>query len=245
MPTGCYRFTRRRGWSASASSLAGLIVPGVSRRLHPNHPALCGAETIAKAFREARKDKRTVALVLYIDSPGGSALASDLIWREVKRMDRPVVAALGSVAASGGYYVATAARHVVVTPATITGSIGAVAGRLVVDQLLDRLGVHTELLQTSPYAHIGNPVHALGDDEKELVQRAAHEVHMRFSQRVGEGRRLHGEKLDEVTRGDVWLGDEAVRRGLADEVGDIEMALERAAHLAGIDRDCQIWDIRP
>jgi protease-4 len=225
-------------------SLTGLIVPGVSRRI-AQHPALCGAETIAAAFREARRDKHTVALVLAIDSPGGSALASDLIWREVKRSERPVVAALGAVAASGGYYVASAARHVVVTPGTITGSIGAVAGRVVVDQLLERLGVHTELLQTSPYAHIANPLHALNDDEKDLLQRAAREVHMRFSSRVAEGRRLDGGRLDELTRGDVWLGDEAVRLGLADEVGDIECALDRAAHFAGIDRDAQVWDIRP
>jgi protease-4 len=225
-------------------SASGLIVPGVSRRV-AHHPALCGAETLTKAFREARKDKRTVALVLHIDSPGGSALASDLIWREVKRSERPVVAALGSVAASGGYYIATAARHVVTTPATIVGSIGAVAGRLSIDKLLERFGVHTELLQTSPYTHIGNPLHALTDDEKDHLQRSAHEVHMRFASRVAEGRRLEGDRLDELTRGDIWLGDEAVRRGLADELGDIERAIERAAHFAGIDRDAQVWDIRP
>ena len=123
--------------------------------------------------------------------------------------------------------------------------VSVVAGRLVVDQLLERLGVHAELLQTSPYAHIGNPLHALTDDEKDLVQRAAREVHMRFASRVSEGRRLEGERLDELTRGDIWLGDEAVRLGLADELGDIERALERAAHFAGIDRDAQVWDIRP
>jgi len=227
-------------------SVTGLILPG---RARPSHSFFSSGVTtshaICRALRLAAEDELTGAIVLHIDSPGGSALASDLIWREahLAAARKPVVALLGAVAASGGYYVAAAARHVVAAPSTVTGSIGVVTGKIVADALLDRHGVHAELLERGRFAHLGSLARAWSDDERALLERSSREIYERFVARVAEGRRLARERVDAIGQGRVWLGADALRVGLVDELGDWETAVGRAADLAGIPRDAPIWDV--
>lgn len=229
-------------------SLTGLIAPGKSRNL-PSHArplgGIAGAETIAARFGEVRRDARTAALVFYVDSPGGSALASDLIWHEVRRTaeHKPVIAIMGGTAASGGYYALAAAHRVIATPFTLTGSIGVVLGKLVTEGLLARLGLHAELFGRGRFAHLDTPSRPLSDAERQLLVRTGQEVHARFTARVAEGRRLAADRIGAIANGAVWLGTEAVDRGLADEIGDVELGLQRAAELAGISRDVPVWNV--
>jgi protease-4 len=226
-------------------SVAGVIAPGRSRRLPVGAAGTAGSETIARSIRNAAADPNTAAIVLHVDSPGGSALASDLIWHEVKRANanKPVVAAMGAVAASGGYYICAAARHVIAAPATITGSIGVVSGKLVAEGLLARLGLSTEVVERGRFVHLDSPTRGLTDAERALLQRASEEVYARFTARVAEGRRLTAARVHELGRGRIWAGADALGAGLVDELGDIELAIERAAELAGIARDAPVWDV--
>jgi protease-4 len=234
------------GKSIAVVSLTGLIVPGSSappRMLRPS--GISSSDAISRALRLAAADERVGAVVLHVDSPGGSALASDLIWRAVRLAgaSKPVVALMGAVAASGGYYAAAAARHVVAAPATITGSIGVVTGKFVADGLLERHGIRAELLERGPYALVGSPARALSKDERGLLERSTREVYARFVARVADGRRIAPERVDALGQGRIWLGSDAVKVGLVDELGDWETALSRAAELAGISRDAPIWDV--
>lgn len=229
-------------------SLTGLIAPGKSRKL-PFHArplgSVAGAETIAACIGEARRDARTAALVFYVDSPGGSALASDLIWHEVRRTaeHKPVVAIMGGMAASGGYYALAAAHRVIATPFTLTGSIGVVMGKLVTEGLLARLGLHSELFGRGRFAHLDHPSRSLSEAERQLLLRTGQEIHARFAARVADGRRLAPDQIGPIANGAMWLGAEAVDLGLADEIGDVELGLRRAAELAGISRDASVWNV--
>ncbi len=150
-----------------------------------------------RALRAAAADESTRAVVLFVDSGGGSALASDLIGREVRlvRAKKPVVAVMGSVAASGGYYVLTHANRVIAAPTTVTGSIGVITGKLVVDELFARWGLSAQQIRRGRYALLLDPATPLGDDERALLRRANAEVYDRFVQRVAEGRNLSADRV--------------------------------------------------
>jgi protease-4 len=230
-------------------SVTGAIVTGRSRNLPVPLPGLggrtAGADTLVAALRAARADRATAAVVLFVDSGGGSALASDLIWREVHRLraDKPVVAVMGAVAASGGYYVLAPASRVIAAPTTITGSIGVLTGKLVLADLYARVGLHVEHVQRGRYALMLDPSRALDDDERELLARSNTEIYDRFVARVAEGRRLAVERVRELGRGRIWSGEDALSRGLVDELGDLETGLTRARELAGLGPDAPVWDV--
>ncbi len=184
--------------------------------------------SIVGALRRARRDRRALGVLLWVDSPGGSAEASDLIHREVVRVKekKPVVAYFGEVAASGGYYVATHVDSIVAQPLSITGSIGVVSARLLARELLDKVGIRTEVLRTGPHADLFSPHRALTDAERALLNRELDAFYDSFVGLVAEGRGRPIEEIEPLARGRVWLAAEAHRLGLVDELGGMDSALD-------------------
>jgi protease-4 len=202
-----------------------------------------GGDTIAAALREAAADDSVSAIVLRVDSPGGSVTASETIWREVARArkrGKPVVASMGSVAASGGYYVAMGADAIVANPGTITGSIGVITGKLVVRHLKDRLGVVTDAVRTNANADAWSIDAPFTPQQRARREAEADLFYTDFVERVAEGRNLTTEAVDAVARGRVWTGADALQRGLVDELGGLRTAVRRAKVLAGLDEDTEV-----
>lgn len=248
-----YAQTREHGPSLPGSkkdprvavvTVAGPIVGGRGGPgLPPFGRSNAGGDTIAAALREAGADDDVVAVVLRVDSPGGSVTASETIWREVARIratGKPVVASMGSVAASGGYYVAMAAEVIVANPATITGSIGVVTGKLVARALKDRLGIGSEALRTNANADAWSVNSTFTDEQRDLVEAEADLFYDDFVRRVAEARAMSVDDVRVLARGRVWTGSDAFDRGLVDELGGLRTAVRRAKLLAGIKADAQV-----
>jgi protease-4 len=185
-------------------------------------------DALIAAVRAARSNPRVRGVLLHINSPGGSALASDRMHHELAALaeEKPLVACMADVAASGGYYVAAAAHVIVAQPSTVTGSIGVVAARLVIDPLLERLGVATEVLKRGLHADLINPTRALRDDEKVVLEREIEGIYQAFLRVVAAGRKLPIERVEEVAEGRVWTGADAQKAGLVDELGGFQVALD-------------------
>ncbi len=184
--------------------------------------------SIVAALRQARQDRRALGVLLWVDSPGGSAEASDLIHREVVRLreKKPVVAYFGEVAASGGYYVAAHANAIVAQPLGLTGSIGVVSARVLASQLLDRVGIRTEVLRTGPHADLYSPHRPLTDEERGLMNRELDAFYESFVALVADGRGRTVDEIEPLARGRVWLAADAHRHGLVDRLGGMDQALE-------------------
>lgn len=229
-------------------SLVGTIVTGKSRNNPLPLPLLggpqAGADTVVAALKRAKKDDKTKAIVLYVNSGGGSALASDLIWREVATSEKPVVAVMGEYAASGGYYVLAHARHVVASPYTLTGSIGVVSGKPVLREFNARHGLKPERVGRER-ALMYSASRPFSDDERTHVERGIAEVYDRFVTRVAEGRKMTPERVNEIGRGRIWSGLDALDLGLVDELGDLRVGIERACELAGLPHDAPSWNVTP
>ena len=199
-----------------------------------------GGDTIAASLREAAADESVSAIVLRVDSPGGSVTGSETIWREVNRIregGKPVVASMGAVAASGGYYVSMGADAIVANAGTITGSIGVVTGKLVARELKDRLGVGSDSVSTNANADAWSVNKPFTDEQHAHVEAEADLFYTDFIERVAQGRKLTVEAVDAIARGRVWTGADAHERGLVDELGGLRTAINRAKVLAGHDED--------
>jgi protease-4 len=185
--------------------------------------------SIVAALRHARRDRRALGVLLWVDSPGGSAEASDLIHREVVRVKekKPIVAYFGEVAASGGYYVAAHADAIVAQPLGITGSIGVVSARVLASQLLDRIGIRTEVLRTGPHADFYSAHRPLSEEERAILNRELDAFYDSFVALVADGRGRPVDEIEPLARGRVWLAADAHRHGLVDELGGMDAALER------------------
>src|SRR5215213_9782059 len=221
----------------------GTIVRGRSRKLPVPLPVLgseqAGSDSVIAALRVAEKSRRVGAILLHVDSPGGDALASDLIWREVERIrpKKPVVVLMGNAAASGGYYVSAAASHVVARKNTITGSIGVILARPVASGLLGNLRINPVTIERGARSNILDPRYRPTPDELAVLNDQLHIFYDGFKARVASGRKLHPEALEALAGGRVWTGAEALERGLVDENGGYRTALARARELAGIAED--------
>jgi protease IV len=246
-----YRWRSVERQAVAIVPLLGTIVPGESRHLPLPLPLvgqqLAGHESIAQALRRAEQISSIKAIVLYVDSPGGSAIASDLIWREVSRVQerKPVVVCMGSVAASGGYYVACGARHIVAGATTLTGSIGVIAGKMNLQGLLDKVGVHREIVMRGATAAMPSAFISYSEPEWDMLQRWMEEIYQRFKARVAAGRGLTLEAVEAVARGRVWNGRQALDHGLIDALGDFEAAVRQAKNLAGIPLDADVPLLTP
>jgi protease-4 len=196
-----------------------------------------GSDKIAKTIKEIRTKGKYKAIVLRINSPGGSALASDVIWREVilAKEKMPVVVSMGTVAASGGYYIAAPADKIFALPNTLTGSIG-VFGMLINAQKLlkDKIGVNIETVKFGKYADLGSPERPLTPDEEAIIQNEIDKVYDDFISKVSKGRKLTKQQVDDLAQGRVYSGIEAKQLGLIDEFGGLDDAIKFAAEKAGL-----------
>lgn len=235
---------RNRKPTIAVVTVAGPIVSGKGGpQVLPFSRSSAGADTIAAALREAGCADGVRAVVLRIDSPGGSVNGSETIWREVCRIrsaGRPVVASMGGVAASGGYYVAMAADAIVANPGTVTGSIGVVTGKLVARELKDRLGIGSDSVRTNANADAWSVNGRFTPEQHALVEAEADLFYDDFIRRVSEARGIPVDEIDAVARGRVWTGADAHERGLVDELGGLRTAVRRAKVLAGLDADAQV-----
>lgn len=235
---------RRSKPTIAVVTLEGTIVSGRGGpQFLPFGPSNAGGDTVAAALREVAANDSVSAIVLRVDSPGGSVTASETIWREVKRArerGKPVVASMGAVAASGGYYVSMGADAIVANPATITGSIGVLTGKLVVRDLKDRLGVRSDTVRTNANADAWSIDAPFTPEQQAHREAEADLYYTDFVERVAQGRNLSIEAVDVVARGRVWTGADALERGLVDELGGLETAVRRAKVLAGFDEDTDV-----
>ncbi len=242
------RYQRARALAERARTAAAPRRPGVAlihatgpiRRGRsgrgPLSPAM-GSDTIAATIRAAAADEQSRAIVLRVNSPGGSYVASDTIWREVVRAraaGTPVVVSMADVAASGGYFISMAADVIVAQPGTITGSIGVLTGKPVLGEMLGRAGITTDAVTQGGHAGMFSALHPFTPDEQELVSRWLDHIYADFTGKVADGRRLSAERVHELARGRVWTGADALERGLVDELGGLDQAVAIARGRAGL-----------
>jgi protease-4 len=205
---------------------------------HP--PGTVGGDSTSELLRDARYDDDVKAVVLRIDSPGGSVFASEQIYREVEALrqaGKPVVASMSSVAASGGYYIAADADEIIASPGTITGSIGIYAVIPTFERSLDKLGVHVDGVGTTSLSGQFRLDRTLSPDARAVLQLVIERGYHDFLARVASGRKRTPEEIDAIARGRVWSGDAAVKIGLVDRLGTFDDAVKSAAHLAKIEKD--------
>ncbi len=195
------------------------------------------ADNLVELIRQAREDETVQALVLRVDSPGGSAFASELIREElelVQHAGKPVVASMGSVAASGGYWISATSDRIVAHPTTITGSIGIFAMLLTLEDALDSIGVHTDGVGSSPLSGAFDPSRPLTEPMQRVLQASIEHGYRRFINLVARGREMQPADVEQVAQGRVWLGERALELGLVDAVGGLPEAVGAAAELAGL-----------
>ena len=241
-----YHWRSLRRQAVGVVQLVGTIVLGDSRELPIPLPLVgqqfAGHQTIVGALRLAERLRHIHAIVFHVDSPGGSAVASDLIWREVARIQqqKPVVVHMGNVAGSGGYYVSCGARYIVAGATTLTGSIGVVAGKFNAQGLYAKGGIRREIITRGETAAMPSPFTAYTETEWEMLRRWMEEIYHRFKERVAGSRGKSIEEVEAVARGRVWTGRQALAHGLVDEIGDLEAAVRQAKTLAGIPLEADI-----
>ncbi len=197
-----------------------------------------GSDRISRAIRKARKDSSVKAIVFRVNSGGGSALASEVIWREIKLAQevKPVIASLGDVAASGGYYIVAPAQKIIASPNSITGSIGVFGLFFTGKELLnDKLGIHVDVAKTNNFSDIGSFTRPFTAEEREVFQFMVEDFYDTFITKVGEGRNMAKEEVDAIGQGRVWSGANAIDIGLIDGFGGLEDAIELAAEAANLE----------
>jgi protease IV len=220
----------------------GTIQRGRSRPVGPFGPTM-GSDTVVAAFRQAVENKKVEAILFRVNSPGGSAVASDTIWREVVRAraaGKPVVVSMGAVAASGGYWVSMAADRIVALPGTITGSIGVVAGKFITTELYERLGLTAEPVERGQHARMRSRLRGFSDDEWGRVRAFLDRIYEEFVAKVAEGRGLNVEQVHEIARGRVWTGVDALGHGLVDRLGGYAEATAALRDLLGLRSDAAV-----
>ena len=200
-------------------------------------PTIMGQETMNKALQSAREDRNIKAVVLRINSPGGSALTSDLIWREVEKTakEKPVVVSISDVAASGGYYIATPATYIFAQPTSITGSIGVFGTLPNASELAEQWGVSSYTLRTHERSATYSPLRPLSDSFRAELTEGIEQTYQTFLERVASGRSMSIESVDAIAQGRVYLAPKALELGLIDEIGTLDDAINKAAELAAID----------
>ena len=214
----------------SSNRIAVIIAEG--EIVDGNAEGAISSEKFAKEIRKARKDENIKAIVLRVNSPGGSILASDVIWREMSEAKKvkPVIVSMGEVAASGGYYIAAPADTIVAQPNTITGSIGIFGILFNVQELVnDKLGVTTDVVSTGELSDFGNMARPLSEVERTIIQSSVEDGYETFISRVAEGRGMHPDSVRKIASGRVWTGSQAKARGLVDVLGGLDTAIGIAA----------------
>ncbi|MBG0832228.1 signal peptide peptidase SppA [Planomonospora sp. ID67723] len=222
---------------------SGPIKLGRSGRSPLGGGGAIGSDTICAALRAARRDDHVKAVVFRVDSPGGSYVASDAIWREVvltREAGKPVIVSMGDLAASGGYFVSMAADVIMAQPGTLTGSIGVFGGKPVIGELLDRIGVTSETVGEGANAAMFSTAHGFSEAQWARVNAWLDRIYDDFVGKAAQGRGLTRERAHELARGRVWTGSDAREGGLVDELGGLEDALALARKRAGLSTDAPV-----
>jgi protease-4 len=233
-----------RGPRIAVIYAAGTINSGRSGYDPLNGP-IVGADTLIEYIREARRDRSVRAIIVRIDSPGGSASASDAIWRELvvtktERPDRPLIASMSDLAASGGYYIAMPATVIVAEPSTLTGSIGIFGGKIVTGGVYEKLGAHIEATSIGRNAEINSPARRFNPQELKKLQEQLQAFYDQFVEKVADARHSTPEKIDALAQGRVWTGRQARQNGLVDELGGLDRAIAAAKQGAKIAADSDV-----
>lgn len=233
-------------WYEKKPKIALIIAEGsIATGRSSNNPLTgktMGAETIAKAIRRARKDKSVKAIVMRVNSPGGSGLASDIIWNEVNiaKKEKPFVVSMGNVAASGGYYISMAADKIIADRGTITGSIGVIGGKLVLRDFYKKIGINKEIIKRGTHADAFSDWRSFTPKEKKRFQELIDYFYWDFVKKVAKGRRKSKDEIHQIAQGRVWSGIKAKKLGLVDTTGDLLLAIACAKKLGGIPKDEEI-----
>jgi protease-4 len=221
---------------------SGAVVTGKGTVSRSGAPVLA-SETVSRALRDAAEDDEIAGIVFRVDSPGGSALASDIVWnatRSAAENGKPLIVSFSDVAASGGYYVATGADAIVASPGTITGSIGVVVLRPVLRGLFEKLDIGFATLSRGEHSDIASSLHPLSEGSRERIATEVRSIYDLFVERVATGRNLTPERVHELGQGRVWTGEQALASGLVDELGGLRAATRRAKQAAGLDADADV-----
>jgi protease-4 len=221
---------------------AGVITSGTSG-FDPMNGPVVGSDSLVKYIRDARADSSIKAIVLRVDSPGGSSTASDVIWRELsisRENRRPVIVSMSDLAASGGYYIALGGDAIVAQPGTLTGSIGVYTGKFVTSGTLEKLGANIEATSRGKNAEIYSSDRRFTPDERKKIQESMQVVYDQFIERTAAARHMAPEKVDEIAQGRVWTGEQARQLGLVDELGGLYKAIDMAKQRAHIPADEEV-----
>ena len=233
-----------RGPRIAVIYAAGAITGGKSG-FDPLNGPTAGSETLIEYIHQARRDSSLRAIVLRIDSPGGSATASDAIWRALtmlkkERADRPIVASMSDLAASGGYYIAMPAHVIVAEPSTLTGSIGIFGGKIVTGGVYEKLGAHIQSTSIGKHAEINSPARPYNPDELKKLREQLQAFYDQFVEKAAESRHSTPEKIDQLAQGRVWTGLQAKQNGLVDALGGLDRAIALAKQRAKIAADSEV-----
>ena len=203
---------------------------------------IANAQPTIEQLTKFRKDGSVKAIVLRIDSPGGGVSPSQELYQEIRRtvQKKPVLVSMGSVAASGGYYIASAAQKIYANPGTITGSIGVILQFTNFEELLDKIGFHLEVVKSGPYKDIGNPAREMTANEKSYLQEMINNVHQQFVRDVAQGRNMDVETVSQLADGRIFTGEQAKERNLVDELGTLKDAIDAAATMAAIEGEPKV-----
>ena len=217
----------------------GSVLRGESSLNPVTGQMVMGSDTIAKAIRDAREDRSTVAIVFRLDCPGGSYVASDIIWREVMLTKgvKPIVVSMSNVAGSGGYFVAMAADRIFAEPGTITASIGVLSGKFVTKELWNTLGVTSGAVQRGRHATFFSREARYSPEERKIFRGWLERIYNDFVGKVAQGRDMEFAEVHAIAQGRIWSGEDALKLGLVDELGGLEAAVRSALELAGEDAE--------
>ena len=202
------------------------------------------SDQIVEYLEQAQEDWSVKAIVLRVDSPGGSVVASDEIYQKMLEVEKPIVVSMGELAASGGYYISAPADVIMANPATLTGSIGVIAQMTNLEELMDKIGVEVVVIKSGIHKDEGSPFREMTEEEKAIWQAIIDETYAQFVAIVAEGRDLPEDKVREIADGRVYTGKQAMELGLVDELGNLPEAIGRAAELGGIEGEPRLVEYR-
>lgn len=234
---GKYKKVNLKDENSSKNRVAVLVAEG-EIRMGESEDGVLGAETFAKEMKKLREDEKVKAIVMRVNSPGGSAVASEVMAREIAltREVKPVVSSMGDVAASGGYWISMGCDKIVAQPNTITGSIGVIGVIFNLENFMkNKLGITFDKVKTGKYADIANGSHKMTEEEKAIIQVGVDDIYEEFTSNVSKHRNIPIEEVKAMAGGRVWTGNQALERKLIDEVGDFERAVEIAVELAELE----------
>jgi protease-4 len=229
------------GPSVGVIRVEGVITVGESDAFQ----ASAGSDTIVDLIEQAGADSNIRAVVLRVDSPGGGVVASDEIYHALQQLDKPVVVSMGSLAASGGYYISTAADYIYANPHTLTGSIGVISQFVTAEELLDEVGVEVVVITAGESKDFGSFSREMTDEERAYWQALIDETHDAFIQIVADGRGMSVQEVRQLADGRVFTGQQALDLGLVDEIGYFNDAIQKAAALGGISGEPRIHELIP